>query len=339
MNRNWTHEELIETVRGFQPACVIIAAAELDIFALLRDQPSGAADVAQRIHGDIRATTVLLDALAALRLLTKQHNRYQTTAVAADVLIAGAPHSSLGMTRHLGNCLRNWAQLARVVLTGKPADRDSSVRGADEDLASFIQAMHEVSTLMAEPLIDALGPLNFHHLLDLGGASGTWTIPLLRRNLSASATIFDCPDVIPMARQRLAEAGLTDRIRLVAGDYNTDPLPTGADLVWVSAIIHQNSTEQNADLFSKIYAALEPAGQILIRDVVVDEMRTRPLMGALFAVNMLVATAGGGTYTFNELRDLLASAGFVNTRYLYRGEAMDSVLCAEKPRGGSFEIG
>ena len=321
----------MESVRGFQPACVIIAAAELDIFALLCDRPANAAYVAQCIHGDLRAAIVLLDALAALGLLTKQGDLYQTAAIAADVFVAGAPHSSLGMTRHLGNCLRNWAQLARVVRTGKPADHAPSIRGADEDLASFIQAMHEVSTPLAEPLLDALEPLNFHHLLDLGGASGTWTIPLLRRHLSARATIFDCPDVIPMAAQRLAEAGLTDRIRLVAGDYNADPLPAGADLAWVSAIVHQNSPEQNRALFARVYAALEPAGQILIRDVVVDETRTRPLMGALFAVNMLVATAGGGTFTFNELRDALASAGFTNIRYLHRGEAMDCVLGAEKP--------
>ena len=149
MGRNWTPDELMETVRGFQPACVIIAAAELDIFALLCDRPANAADVARRIHGDLRATTVLLDALAALGLLTKQSDLYQTADVAADVFVEGAPHSSLGMTRHLGNCLRNWAQLARVVLTGKPAERAPSVRGADEDLASFIQAMHEVSTPMA----------------------------------------------------------------------------------------------------------------------------------------------------------------------------------------------
>jgi ubiquinone/menaquinone biosynthesis C-methylase UbiE len=339
MDRNWTPEELMETVRGFQPACVIIAAAELDIFTLLRHRPSDAADVARRIHGDLRATTVLLDALAALGLLTKQGDRYQTADVAADMLVAGTPHSSLGMTRHLGNCLRNWAQLARVVLTGKPAACAPSVRGADEDLASFIQAMHEVSSPMVEPLIEALGPLNFHHLLDLGGASGTWTIPLLRRHPQARATIFDHPDVIPMAAQRMTEAGLADRVRLVAGDFDADPLPAGADLAWVSAIVHQNSRQQNRDLFTKIYAALEPAGRILIRDMVIDDTRIRPLMGALFAVNMLVATPGGGTFTFDELRDDLAVAGFTNTRYLHRGEAMDCVLRAEKPRGRSGESG
>jgi hypothetical protein len=98
----------------------------------------------------------------------------------------------------------------------------------------------------------------------------------------------------------------------------------------VSAIVHQNSREQNRELFRKVFAALTPGGRILIRDIVMDESRTRPPMGAFFAVNMLVATAGGGTFTFNELRDDLAAAGFRGAALLRRGEAMDSVVSATK---------
>jgi len=293
-----------------------------------------AAQVAGRIKSDLRATTILLDALAALGLLRKKAGLepvYQVPPAIAETLTDGARHSMLGMVQHLGNCMRRWGGLAEVVQRGTPAKRRPSVRGEAGDLASFIRAMHEVSEPMAGPLIASLGPLGFTHLLDLGGASGSWTIPFLELNPEARATIFDQPDVLPMARRRLKRGGLNKRVKLVGGDYNTDPLPTGADLAWVSAIVHQNSRAQNRAMFKKVCAALVPGGQILIRDVVVDESRTRPLGGALFTVNMLVATAGGGTFTFKELRDDLAAVGFVKTRYLHRGEAMDSVVCAVKP--------
>jgi hypothetical protein len=61
-----------------------------------------------------------------------------------------------------------------------------------------------------------------------------------------------------------------------------------------------------------------------------DPSRTRPAGGALFAVNMLVATPRGGTFTFDELHEDLSSAGFVKVKYLRRGEWMDSVVCATK---------
>jgi cyclopropane fatty-acyl-phospholipid synthase-like methyltransferase len=191
--------------------------------------------------------------------------------------------------------------------------------------------MHEISSQVAPDLLRKIGPLKFSHLLDLGGASGTWTIPFLHLNPDAIATIFDLPEVIPMAEEMIKSSGLAGRIRLLAGDYNTDALPTGVDLAWISAIVHQNSREQNRAMFEKVYAALIPGGNVLIRDVVMGESRITPLMGALFAVNMLVGTPGGGTFTFNELAEDLASAGFVEARFLYKGEAMDSVVCATKP--------
>jgi hypothetical protein len=167
--------------------------------------------------------------------------------------------------------------------------------------------------------------------LDLGGGSGTWTIPFLRLHPTVKATIFDQPDVIPTAERLLRNVGMADRVRLVPGNFYTDELPGGADLAWVSAIVHQNSREQNRAMFGKVFAALVPGGRILIRDFVMDEDRTSPPMGAFFAVNMLVGTPGGGTFTFSQLRDDLAAAGFVGAALLHRGEAMDSVVCATKP--------
>jgi len=82
------------------------------------------------------------------------------------------------------------------------------------------------------------------HLLDVGGASGTWTIAFLRSQPDAVATLFDLEHVIPLAEQPIAEARMNDRVRLVGGDFLVDPIPQGADLAWVSVIVHQNSREE-----------------------------------------------------------------------------------------------
>jgi len=331
MAKQCTADELFQLLRGFQPTCVLIAAAELDVFTALHNHPAEAPDLAGRLNADPRATGVMLDALAAMGLLRKSGARYEVPEEVADTLVEGGPHCMLGMVRHQGNCLRRWSQLAKVVKTGKPVEREVSVRGAEEDRISFIRAMDEISSPVAAGLIESLGSLKFKHLLDLGGASGTWTIPFLRRNPDARATIFDLPDAIPMAAYRMRRAGLTDRVRLVEGNFYTDELPAGADLAWVSAIVHQNSREENRDMFRKIFAALIPGGRVLIRDFVMDESRTAPAGGAFFAVNMLVATSGGGTFTFSELDADLKAAGFVNVTFLRRGEGMDSMVSATKP--------
>ncbi|MFH0981937.1 MAG: methyltransferase, partial [Planctomycetota bacterium] len=128
-------------------------------------------------------------------------------------------------------------------------------------------------------------------------------------------------------------AGLRDRVKLVAGDFEMDPLPAGADLAWVSAIIHQNSRAQNRRLFSAVCAALADGGQLLIRDVLMDDSRTSPVAGALFAIHMLVGTEEGGTYTFDEIREDLEATGFGNATVLRRDEAMHSIVRAQKQNG------
>jgi len=147
---------------------------------------------------------------------------------------------------------------------------------------------------------------------------------------SARAIIFDLPDVIPMARQRLTDAGFIDRVDLVAGNFETDPLPTGADFVWLSAIAHQNSREQNRALFGKIRDALAPGGTLAIRDIVMDEDHVHPPGGALFAVNMLVGTERGGTFSLEEYKADLEAAGFGNVELVYRDAWMDSLIRATR---------
>jgi len=330
MAKSWTPAELMDTVRAFQPACVISAAADMDVFSALDGQPMTALMLAARIGGHPRSTGILLDALVALELLEKERDVYAVSRTVARLLSANSPDNVLPALRHQANCLRRWVQLAQVVQTGKPAQRVPSVRGAQADCEAFIGAMNTFNMAAAPDIVAKLSGLRFQRLLDIGGASGTWTIAFLLARSEARATLFDLPDVIPMARERLTEAGMIDRVTLVAGDYNLDEMPGDADLAWLSAVAHQNSREQNRALFAKICAALADGGALVIRDVVMDISRTRPVAGALFAVNMLVGTEAGNSYMFTEYRDDLIRSGFADVELLYEDERMNSLIFAKK---------
>ena len=329
--QTWTVEQILALGRSYQGAAVLAAAAELDLFSALSPAPRTAATLARTLRCDLRALTILLDALVALRLLGKSGVSYALPGGLSALLTPDGAQSVLAMAQHQAHCLRNWAQLAQVAKTGRPAERIPGIRGEEGAQEAFIGAMHNVSAPNAAEVIRATQPLRFRHLLDIGGASGTWTIAFLRACRSARATLFDLPHVIPMARRRLAAAGLAKRVKLVAGDFINDELPAGADLAWVSAIVHQNSRAQNRALFTKVFMALAPGGRIAIRDILMEEDRTRPVAGALFAVNMLVATEGGGTFTFAELREDLEVGGFAEVATTRRDEAMNAIVVAKKP--------
>ena len=330
MAKKWTAEEVLDLARLFQPACVLAAAVDLDVFSPLHEKPMTAQALASDLGTDPRATTILLDALVALEFLTKQGNDYSVPEDVAKLLTEKSVSSVLPVVCHLANCLRRWATLAVVTQTGKPAERTPSTRGQAADQADFIGAMHNFSGPIADEVVKKLQPLKFSHLLDIGGASGTWIMAFLNAIPEAKATLFDLPPVISMAEQHIVEAGLGGRVSLVPGDFYADDLPDGADLAWLGAICHQNSREQNRALFTKIHKALKDGGVVVIRDVVMEPSHTSPKGGALFAVNMLVATERGGTYTLDEYSHDLIEAGFVDVTLVHQDEFMNSLIRAKK---------
>jgi len=266
----------------------------------------------------------------ALDLLEKQADLYSIAPGVAALLTEGSPINVLAAVRHQANCLRRWVQLARVIRHGGPAERAPSIRGQVADCEAFIGAMNDFTASAAPDTVARLESLQFQRLLDVGGASGTWTRAFLLAAPEATAVLFDLPEVIPLARKRLTAAGLIDRVTLVGGDYNVDELPGGADFAWLSAVAHQNSRDQNQALYARIHAALAAGGTLVIRDIVMDDSRTVPAAGALFAVNMLVATEGGNSYTLDEFRDDLIQAGFADVELIHKDDWMNSVILARK---------
>jgi hypothetical protein len=324
-------QQILDLMNGFRPACVVGAAAELDLWTILGEQSLTVGQLAEALRCDPRALAMLLDAVAAIDLLEKCGEQFRVPPELRPWLTAGGAGTVLPMLQHAGNILRGWAQLAWTVKAGVPAPRPSSVRGAEADRASFIAAMHAISGPMAEGLVAQLGPHNLHHLLDVGGASGTWTMAFLHAAPGAIATIFDLPDAIEQARERLAGTEFFGRVTLAAGDFYTDNLPGGADFAWVSAICHQHSRQCNRELFAKVFRAVVSGGRIAIRDVVMERCRTAPREGALFAINMLVNTESGGTFTLAEYAEDLEAAGFVRPELVVKHEAMNSVVVAVRP--------
>jgi SAM-dependent methyltransferase len=330
MPKQWTSEEILELSRAYQPACVIAAAADLDLFTVLGARRLTCRALATEMQVDCRGLSVLMDALASMGLLEKRDGQYAAPPSAEESLSANGGTSVLAMVQHTANCMRRWAQMAAVVKTGKPADCGPSVRGEAADQAAFIGAMHVVSGPVADRVVSEIHPPSFNHLLDIGGGSGTWTMAFLRIAQQATATIFDLPEVVPMAEQRLRQAGFAERVRLAPGDFYVDKLPAGADLAWLSAIAHQNSRRQNRELFNKIRHALVPGGVLLLRDVVMNDDHTAPPGGAMFAVNMLVNTEGGGTYSLSEYREDLEASGFTHIRQVREDPWMNAVIRADR---------
>ncbi|MEW6263052.1 MAG: methyltransferase [Thermodesulfobacteriota bacterium] len=332
MAPNQGPEKIMALSRGFMESRILLTGAELNLFSHLASQALTAEELAEKTGFFLRPLTVVLDALAALELLSKTGERYQTPSHLVKWLSDDSPQSALPMIRHANGLWNRWSNLTKIVKETGGVNRLPAVFDDQEETRAFIGAMHAVGIHLADEVVREIAPGQAKRLLDIGGASGTYTIAFLQACPQMRATLFDFPEIVEMARARLTRAGLLDRVTLVGGNFYEDNLPNGHDLALLSAIIHQNSLAQNLELFRKAFQALEPGGRIVIRDHVMNPDRTRPRSGALFAVNMLVGTPGGGTYTYQEIKEGLEQAGFVKVNLIQEKEPMRGLLEAFRPQ-------
>ncbi|MHB8109347.1 MAG: methyltransferase [Syntrophorhabdaceae bacterium] len=324
------HASLMSDITGFMKSRVILSAAELDICTALDLNPDTAAGIAKKKGLNARSLSRLLDALAAFGFLTKESGTYSLTGK-GRLLSSLHPDSILPMVLHMNYLWETWSDLSRFVKSGIKGKRKHKNRLDDPQAeSSFIGAMDVIGRDLSQEIADFYDLAPYRKLLDVGGASGTYTVAFLQKNPELRATIYDLAQVIPMAQERMKREGLTERVDLVTGDFYKDELPGGHDLVLLSAIIHQNDTRQNVDLYLKANKALIPGGRLLIRDHIMEEDRTGPSPGTLFALNMLVNTRGGNTYTFEEVKNDLTGSGFHDVALLRTGDRMDCLVEATK---------
>lgn len=307
---------ILEMASAFQKSRVLLTARELDLFTVVGEGGKSSAEVARALETAERATDRLMNALCALGLLEKKDGRFSNAPLASRFLVKGRPAFLAGLM-HSAHLWETWGTLTPCVRQGRSVvARPVNERGA-EWLRAFIAAMHWRASQHAQDVVALVDLSGVSRILDVGGGSGAYAMAFVRAKREIRAVVFDLPNVIPLAQEYIQQGGLRDSVKTVAGDYETDPLGDGFDLVFLSAILHINSPFQNLDLIRKAAGALNPNGQLVVQDFLMEEDRTGPPFAALFALNMLVGTVSGDTYTTSEVRLWMEAAGL---RGIVRGD-------------------
>jgi cyclopropane fatty-acyl-phospholipid synthase-like methyltransferase len=331
MRSQWTPEKLDDLSGDFQVCRILLTAAELDLFTKLKKEPQSLDELCLQENWNKRALRMILDALVSIRFISKTSDGfYGADKQIAAMLGQGGENSILPLVLHRGRMWRTWSHLTEIVQTGENPNFKNWKPPSTAELEAFIGAMHIEGRKVAEDIVKSVDLRFSNHLLDLGGGSGTYTLAFLKAAHHMTATLFDKPHVVNLAKKYISESGYSDRVRFVAGDYTTDELPAGHDLVLISAIIHAHARGLNQDLFLRTYESLEPGGMILIRDYFMDDSRISPSEGAIFAVNLLASTRSGESYTLEEVRHDLEGAGFKNVHMIRDGQHMDQLVAGIK---------
>jgi len=302
-------DDLQQSINGFRESRALLTAIELDTFSAV-GAGADAQTVARKLGTDPRATASLLNALVALGVMRKHDGVFTNTVVAARHLVAGAEHDSRAAIMHSAHLWARWSTLTDCVRHGGSVTADRGLQRDDEWTTAFIAAMHKNARFRAPVVLRAVDLEGVRRVLDLGGGSGAYAIAFAQAKPELTAEILDLAEVVSIAQRHIDEAGVSERVTVRVGDLHDDGYGAGYDLVFVSAICHMNSPDENRAMFSKAFAALAPSGRLVIQDFVLNVDKTGPKTGALFALNMLVGTRGGSAYNEEEYVGWLRGAGF-----------------------------
>ncbi len=306
-------DDVAQRLRAFQESRVLLTAVELDVFTAV-GQGATSNQVAKGLGTDPRATEMLLNALVAMEVLTKRDGVFHNSPVATRFLAAGSPHDCRLATLHTVHLWDRWSTLTTCVRAGTSASHEEMRVRGEAWTEAFIAAMHRNAAERAPAVVEAVGTQGVRRMLDLGGGSGAYSIAFARASEALEVDLLDLETVIPIAQGHIESARLSDRIKTRVGDLRAARLGEGYDLLFVSAICHMLSEEENRNLLKRCHEALAAKGRVVIQDFILEADKTAPKSAALFSLNMLVGTRAGASYSEQEYSAWLRETGFSDVK-------------------------
>ena len=329
-----TPERILQMAWGYAPTLILEAAIRNKVFDTIDGGPKTIDEVAAATGASTRGLRAIMNALVGFDLLKKNDGHYELTPESAAFLVSTKPSFMGGMAAHTSTQLiPHWLQLSEVVATGKPA---SSVNQSDGGEAFFQQLVSNIFTMSYAPAKVLAAHLAFGEqgapvrVLDLGAGSGVWSIALAQSSPRVQVTAVDWPGVLPITQKTADRFGVGDRYTMLPGDLGTVEFGQDYNVITVGHILHSEGVERSKKLLRKCFDALAPGGTIAIQEFLVNPERTGPPMGLIFAVNMLIHTDTGDTWSFEEISGWLKEAGFTNPRQL-EAPGPSPLILATKP--------
>ena len=315
---------------AYAPPLILGAAIEHRIFDLLADGAKTAAEVSRENGASLRGVRAIMNALVGFELLKKDdEGRYSLTPESAAFLVRKNPGYLGGILRHGDQLIPRWLHLSEIVKTGKPAMAVNREGDGSAFFVDFVEDLFPVGYPSAKALAAAFPQAR--KVLDVAAGSGVWSIPLAQNSKEVRVTALDWPGVLPATRRVTERMGVAGQYEFLAGDLNSADLGNGYDLATLGQILHSEGETHSRALLGRVFQALAPGGTIAIAEFIANEDRTGPPLAMLFAVNMLVNTEDGDTFTVTEISQWLREAGFVDPRTM-EVPAPSPLILASKPK-------
>ncbi|MFN8344780.1 MAG: methyltransferase [Spirosomataceae bacterium] len=327
---------------------LIAAVHHLNVFEHLTDGPLSLADLQKRIGLRERPAMVLFPALCAMQLAAYEaEGKLQLTAIGRHLTQGAVPTliDYVGLEKNDPGVID---MAERLRNDGLPQSESKGIAYVKEgnvpspmdnpEVARFLTMALAGRAQGLAPLVAAKLPKHSGHLLDVAGGTGYFTYEWLLANPLATATVFDRPAVLEVAKEiletfcqsgRPGAAEVKNRVNFQPGDMLTDALPQ-TDLLLAASLFHDWPSETCQQLAHRFAEAVRPGGELWIHDAFLNDALDGPLAVTDYSAQLFWVTKGRA-YSRKEYRTFLSNAGLAPFPDYFPTQMDYGLIGAKKP--------
>lgn len=318
-----TSPELIFKLResAFANDLFITAVSYFDFFNFLKEHPSDIDSICRSLNIKKRPLDVMLTLFKAYGFIVEKDNKYFLSNISDDYLTS---ESSFDLSSYVSSLKERpiCNEMKKVLLTGKPANWAANKKTkqwvdsmeSDDFAQSFTAGMNSRGAYLANGLLNAVDLKKYNKVLDIGGASGIYSVVLLMNNTNLNAAVFEKPPVDKLAQYTINKFGLSGRIDVIPGNMFEDKFPEGYDVHFISHVLHDWDINEVKCILNNSFDNLESGGIVIIHDAHIDDTKRGPVSVAEYSV-LLMFLSEGKCYSTPEMKQILEETGFKDIRY------------------------
>jgi SAM-dependent methyltransferase len=271
--------------------------------------PAGPAEIAGKIGIPTEPTERLMIACASLGLLEKRGSQYVNAADVEKYLVKGSP-TNFGdyLVWQIKGEYDGWKNIASLLRPPRGAYDMSDPQTA----RALTVAGYQSSISAGHKLAREFDFSPYSLWLDLGGGSGCYSIAAALRYPHLRTIVFDQANVVVVAEEFIAQAGLSDRVKTHGGHFFQDEFPRGADLISYIGCLQAYEADDVQFVINKAFDAVEPGGGIIFIDYMLNDDKTGPLDPVFRHLTGASRTNPARVNSGAEVCEYLRKAGFVD---------------------------
>jgi 2-polyprenyl-3-methyl-5-hydroxy-6-metoxy-1,4-benzoquinol methylase len=320
---------------AYQQTNALAAAVNIDLFRAIGEGPGDVATLARKCSASERGVRILCDYLTIYGVLEKSEGVYRHSPTSAAFLDPTSPMCIASATRFVSNrdFIEPQLDLTTIVREGRTTMPGAGSVEPDNPIwVDFARYMPPVVAPAVGPMAMAVldgrtGPLR---VLDIATGHGLFGIAVLQRNPEARVVGSDWAAVLEVAYENAEKAGVRDRFEGLVGDAFDVEFPGEFDGAMLTNFLHHFDKPTCVRLLRKIHAACKPGAVVATLDFVPNDDRVTPPGAAAFSMMMLASTVAGDAYTFRELSDMYADAGFTGMSALPLEHSPNTIIVGRK---------